>query len=73
MAMSGGEDADADDLALLVSDPVCGRDVAIMRAAASSDYSGATFYFCSLACQQDFDRQPDRYVEQPLHAEPPQT
>jgi Cu+-exporting ATPase len=54
-----------EDLSLVVNDPVCGREVAITRAAASEDYAGTTYYFCSLQCQQDFERQPDRYVPSP--------
>jgi YHS domain-containing protein len=70
MVTSGEESSQ--ELALEANDPVCGRDVVITRAASSSDYAGATYYFCSLECQQDFERQPDRYVEPPLHPEPPQ-
>ena len=51
-----------EEAALLARDPVCGRDVSITQAAASSDWAGTTYYFCSLECQLDFDRQPDRYV-----------
>ena len=47
---------------LLAKDPVCGMDVEIARAAASTDLEGRTFYFCSLQCKQDFDRQPERYA-----------
>jgi YHS domain-containing protein len=50
------------ELALLARDPVCGRDVAITRAPASTDYAGTTYFFCSLECQQDFERQPELYV-----------
>jgi YHS domain-containing protein len=47
---------------LMTKDPVCGMDVEIARAAASSDYEGKTFYFCSLQCKEDFERQPDAYM-----------
>jgi len=71
--MASDDGGESEELSLEVSDPVCGRDVVVTRAAASSDYAGATYYFCSLECQQDFERQPDRYVEPPLHPEPPQS
>jgi P-type Cu+ transporter len=60
-----------EDLSLLVTDPVCGRDVAITRAASSSDYGGATYYFCSLQCQQDFERLPEHYIPPPANAVEP--
>lgn len=47
---------------LMAKDPVCGMDVEIARAAASTDHEGRTYYFCSLQCKEDFDRQPDRYA-----------
>jgi P-type Cu+ transporter len=47
---------------LLARDPVCGMDVEIARAAASTDHEARTYYFCSLQCKQDFERQPELYV-----------
>lgn len=49
---------------LQVRDPVCGGDVEVERAAASADYEGRTYYFCSLLCKADFERQPAMYVGQ---------
>jgi Cu+-exporting ATPase len=34
------------------------------RAAGTSQYQGRTFYFCSTACKQKFDENPQRYVAQ---------
>lgn len=48
---------------LMARDPVCAMDVEIARAAASADYEGRTYYFCSLQCKDDFERQPEIYVE----------
>ncbi len=45
-----------------VRDPVCGVELDEVEAAASSEYDGQVFYFCSLTCQQRFDRTPQRYV-----------
>ena len=43
-------------------DPVCGMNVSYENAIARSDYDGQTYYFCSLNCKEDFDREPERYV-----------
>ena len=64
-----GDYAEPEELALLMTDPVCGRDVAVTKAA-SSDYSGTTYYFCSPQCQQDFERLPERYIPVTSPAEP---
>ena len=47
---------------LLARDPVCGMDVEIARAAASTDHEARTYYFCSLQCKEDFERQPAKYI-----------
>jgi YHS domain-containing protein len=33
-------------------------------AAGKSEYHGKAYYFCSDQCKQQFDRNPDRYVDQ---------
>lgn len=53
---------DRRETGLLARDPVCGMDVEIARAAASTDYEGRTYYFCQLQCKDDFDRQPAMYA-----------
>jgi len=53
---------DRRETGLLARDPVCAMDVEIARAAASADYEGRTYYFCSLHCKEDFDRQPELYL-----------
>ncbi len=48
-------------------DPVCGMDVdedAAKAAGRISEYRGEKYYFCSDACKQRFDREPDRYAEE---------
>jgi YHS domain-containing protein len=45
-------------------DPVCGMEVTYDTAQARSEYNGQTYYFCSLGCKEDFDREPERYVAQ---------
>jgi YHS domain-containing protein len=53
---------DRRETGLLARDPVCGMDVEIARAAASTDFDGRTYYFCTLQCKDDFERQPTMYV-----------
>ncbi len=43
-------------------DPVCGMTVKKKGAAATSEYQGNTYYFCSPGCKKDFDADPDKYL-----------
>jgi Cu+-exporting ATPase len=43
-------------------DPVCHMDVEPGRAAATSNYKGDTYYFCSVQCKQRFDADPESFV-----------
>ena len=47
-----------------LKDPVCGMEVTYETAQARSEYNGQTYYFCSLGCKEDFDKDPERYVNQ---------
>ncbi|HEU4758415.1 MAG TPA: YHS domain-containing protein [Dehalococcoidia bacterium] len=47
---------------MLPKDPVCGMTVEIDKAAGLSVHRGTTYYFCALACKQQFDADPDKYV-----------
>ena len=44
------------------TDPVCGMQVDPSTAAGSSEYQGTTYYFCSMGCKRQFDRDPQRFV-----------
>jgi P-type Cu+ transporter len=46
----------------MAKDPVCGTEVDPQQAAATSEYQGTTYYFCSAGCKQAFDQDPQRYV-----------
>jgi YHS domain-containing protein len=50
-------------------DPVCGVEVAYETAQARSQYNGETYYFDSLECKEEFDKNPEKYVteEQEIH------
>jgi len=46
----------------LVTDPVCGMQVDPARAAASAEYAGTRYHFCSPACHESFLADPDAYA-----------
>jgi Cu+-exporting ATPase len=46
----------------MAEDLVCGMDVREDRAAATSEYEGKTYYFCSEYCKRAFDRDPEKYL-----------
>ena len=43
-------------------DPVCGRAVDPLNAAAKIDYGGRTYHFCRAGCLDAFMKDPQRYV-----------
>jgi len=45
-----------------MTDPVCGMDVDKNAAAATSDYKGETFYFCSTHCKDKFMDDPESFL-----------
>lgn len=44
------------------ADPVCGMSVQVGSEAASVEYEGNRYYFCSQECADTFDSDPTRYV-----------
>lgn len=54
-ANAGGELGGSQAPAGTVHDPVCHMDIAPATAAATTDYQGSTYYFCSRGCKVDFD------------------
>ena len=46
-------------------DPVCGMTVDPARAAATSEYGGKTYYFCSAGCAKKFGSDPKKYLAAP--------
>jgi P-type Cu+ transporter len=46
----------------LVTDPVCGMQVDPARAAASAEYAGTRYHFCSPACHETFVADPEGYA-----------
>ncbi|NNE66400.1 MAG: YHS domain-containing protein, partial [Pyrinomonadaceae bacterium] len=51
-------------------DPVCGMVVDPTSAAAKHDRDGTTYYFCSDACFQKFEKDPDQYLKAGKYTEP---
>lgn len=47
---------------MAVEDPVCGMTIEPEEAAATSEYEGTTYYFCSAGCKEAFDAEPAGYV-----------
>ncbi len=47
----------------MAKDPVCGMDVEESKAEAQSNYKGLTYYFCSKACQKEFEKNPEKYTK----------
>ena len=45
-----------------VKDPVCGMEIDPKSAAATAEYQGKTYYFCSAACHEKFKAEPEKYV-----------
>ncbi len=52
--MEGGE--------RMAIDPVCKMQVDEKKAAATSDYKGKKYYFCSVGCKKAFDEKPEKYL-----------
>jgi Cu+-exporting ATPase len=44
-------------------DPVCDMTVDEASAAATSEYDGKIYYFCSTGCKKEFDERPDQYAD----------
>jgi Cu(I)/Ag(I) efflux system membrane fusion protein len=62
----GSENMQALSAARVHKDPICGMDVdekSARAAGRTSEYQGKTYYFCSDGCKQQFDKEPERYIE----------
>jgi P-type Cu+ transporter len=46
-----------------VTDPVCGMQIDPATAAASKEYEGKSYYFCSESCHQRFVARPDQFAD----------
>jgi Cu+-exporting ATPase len=48
----------------VVVDPVCEMELEEGDAAATFEYLGEVFYFCSENCRQAFEEDPESYLEE---------
>ena len=46
-----------------VHDPVCHMDIDPGTAFGTSEYQGATYYFCAKGCKLDFDEDPEAVLK----------
>ncbi len=47
----------------MVRDPVCGMEIKKEEAAASSQYKGQEYFFCTPSCKEKFDENPEKYLQ----------
>ncbi len=45
-----------------IKDRVCGAELEEEKVAASFDYKGETYQFCSESCRDTFSRTPDAFI-----------
>jgi YHS domain-containing protein len=48
-----------------VTDPVCGMVFEERKEAATIEYDGQTYHFCTEACRRQFEADPVRYLPAP--------
>jgi YHS domain-containing protein len=46
----------------MATDPVCNLTVDEENTKFTSEYDGETYYFCSHACKEEFESDPEQYV-----------
>ena len=44
-------------------DPVCGMRVKKKKPAAKGEHKGKSYYFCSTACKEKFEKEPEKYAK----------
>ena len=49
----------------MAKDPVCNMEVNENEAAATSTYKDKTYYFCAAGCKTAFDKEPEKFVNEP--------
>jgi len=53
------------------TDPVCGMTVVKANAAATFEYKGTKYYFCSPGCKDAFAKDPEKYLQKKAAKEEP--
>jgi len=54
-----------------VVDPVCKMTIDDKDAVATSTYKGTTYYFCSMPCKEDFEKNPESFISGIIPPHPP--
>lgn len=44
-------------------DPVCKMEVDPATAPAKTEYKGQTYYFCCEPCKEEFEKDPEKYLD----------
>jgi Cu+-exporting ATPase len=57
-----GREHEKEEAMATVKDPVCGMEIDPSTAAASEEYQGTTYYFCSESCHRQFVQEPGRFA-----------
>ena len=57
------EKMQGEEIMATMKDPVCGMDIDPNNAAATEEYKSETYYFCSAACRDKFEAEPEKYVK----------
>jgi Cu+-exporting ATPase len=60
--VSGEQSREGGETVATVKDPVCGMEIDPGTAAASEEYEGQQYYFCSASCQEKFKADPKAYA-----------
>ncbi|MCH7811632.1 MAG: YHS domain-containing protein [Chloroflexi bacterium] len=50
-------------MAELVKDVVCGMEIDPETAAGKSEHEGTTYHFCAEGCKQEFDTNPQKFLD----------
>lgn len=50
----------------MVVDPACGVEIAPDESVATLQHGGETYYFCSEGCREEFEADPDQFLDSPL-------
>jgi P-type Cu+ transporter len=58
----GRPEGQKEDAMATVKDPVCGMEIDPATAAASEEYEGETYHFCSESCHRQFVSAPERFA-----------
>ena len=47
----------------MAKDPVCGMQVDERKPAAIGNYKGKPYYFCSISCKEQFEKNPEKFMK----------